>query len=113
MTWSHSVLADAENAMNQFYHVALTDPMKAFETAFAEMDYQSLNEAYEKTSTASGSDNEGKMKRLSSCMFGSGLRKAKEVGQICEGLVEGAELTVGIAFFTWTAHQLYRLCVIC
>ena len=91
--------ADAETAMNQFYHVALTDPMKAFETAFAEMDYQSLNEAYEKTSTTSGSDNEGKMKRLSSCMFGAGLKKAKEVGEICDGLLEGAELTVGIAFF--------------
>ena len=85
-------LAEAE--MNKFYDQCSTDPMLAFKNAFEAMPYEDLRDAYEKSNSASGGDVEAKLKRMSQYMFGQGLKQAIDIGKVCEGLREGAELTV-------------------
>ena len=89
---------EAEQAMNELYNLAMDDPMKAFETAFSKMTYEQLDNAFNKTSSDVGGDSEHKLRRLAVLIFGDGLKKAKETLEICEGLVEGAELTLSVAF---------------
>eukprot|EP00438_Fugacium_kawagutii_P022622 Skav213711 [mRNA] locus=scaffold549:63053:63784:- [translate_table: standard] len=90
--------AEAEDAMNKFYNEAMNNPEQAFQNCFSCMTFEQLASALEKTSSSSGGGTDDKLKRLSTLMFGNGIQKAKEVHEITEGLLEGAELTACTAF---------------
>ncbi|CAJ1435955.1 unnamed protein product [Effrenium voratum] len=91
-------VATCDGKMSAFYTKAEADPINTIQALLTDLDEDLLQNAYSAVSADTGGSAEYKLKKASAFLFGKEMVAIKDTSQMTQGILEGAELTICLAY---------------